>query len=386
MTLPPWPHHEQDEIDAVVEILRTGRTNQWTGDTVRQFEAACEDWFGLTHALAVANGTVAIELALRGLEIGPGDDVLVSSRSFVASATMPLLVGAMPVFADVSIEHGNVTVETLEAARTPATRCAIVVHLCGWPCDMSKIMAWANQHGISVIEDCAQAHGAQVSGHSVGSFGQASAFSFCQDKIMTTGGEGGLVAFRDQAAADRAWAWRDHGKIRAEAMSNPTAFSSFRWLAAGPGTNLRMTAMQAAIGLVQLEKLADWQTRRAANAAVLRTAFDSCRGLHVPWPDGDCKHAWYQLTCLVDDELIIGRDSLLKPLREAGWPVRSGACPELYLERVFANHRPATSLPVAAELGRRSLTFPVHPTCDHDDMTQMATALTRRINCPPATN
>lgn len=373
MNLPPWPSHEQDEIDAVVEVLKSGRTNQWTGATVSQFETACATKFSLNHSLAVANGTVAIELALRGLGIGSGDDVLVSSRSFVASASMPMMVAAQPVFADVEMHSGNVTVETLEAARTPNTRCAIVVHLCGWPCDMPAIMEWAHKHNILVIEDCAQSHGAAIAGKGLGSFGHAAAFSFCQDKIMTTGGEGGLVAFQQQKAYERAWTWRDHGKLRAESMSAPPSPTPFRWLAAELGTNFRMTGMQAAIGLVQLGKLDSWQQQREANAATLRASLLEITGLMFPWPQEDHRHAWYQATCVLDERM--NRDALLSSLRSDGWPVRSGTCPELYRERVFGDCRPTSLRSVASELGHRSLIMPVHPTCNPADMDRLGAAV-----------
>ncbi len=373
MNLPPWPSHEQDEIDAVVEVLKSGQTNQWTGATVSQFETACATKFSLNYSLAVANGTVALELALRGLGIGSGDDVLVSSRSFIASASMPMMVAAQPVFADVEMHSGNVTVETLEAARTPNTRCAIVVHLCGWPCDMPAIMEWAHKHNILVIEDCAQSHGAAIAGKSLGSFGHAAAFSFCQDKIMTTGGEGGLVAFRNADAYERGWTWRDHGKHRREATTSPQSPTPFRWLAAELGTNLRMTGMQAAIGLVQLGKLDSWRARREANATALRQTFSKVDGLSVPWPADDLTHGWYQATCLTSE--AIDRDGVLALLRADGWPVRSGTCPELYQERVFDGLAPVDSLAGAAELGRRSLILPVHPTCNVEDMERLAKAI-----------
>ena len=377
MSLPPWPHHGIDEIDAVVAILQSGRTNQWTGSTVADFEQAFALKFSLNHALAVANGTVALEFALRGLGIGAEDDVLVSSRSFVASASMPLMVGAQPVFADIDLNSGNVTVETLEAARTPRTRCAIVVHLCGWPCDMPSIMKWASEHNILIIEDCAQAHGAAVAKQSVGSFGHAAAFSFCQDKIMSTGGEGGLLAFREQESYDRAWTWRDHGKLRQEALAQLQIPTPFRWLAAELGTNGRMTAMQAAIGLAQLRKLDQWRAQREANAHALADMLAECENIIFPWPNPNLMHAWYQATCLLDESL--NRDKLLAAIRHDGWPIRSGTCPELYQERLFERYRPDRQMHGARCLGKRSLMLPVHPTCNTDDMVRMGSALLSAI-------
>ena len=200
-----WPFYADDEIEAVNAVLRSGRVNQWTGPEVFEFEQACAARFGGGRAIALANGSVALELALRAFGIGPGDEVVVSPRSFVASVSCVSLVGATPIFADVDPDSGNITAESVSRVLTDRTRAIIPVHLAGWPADVPGMMDLVRGRDIKVIEDCAQAHGAEIGGESVGSFGDAAAFSFCQDKIISTGGEGGLLTVKDESAWQ--WAW-----------------------------------------------------------------------------------------------------------------------------------------------------------------------------------
>ncbi len=278
-----WPVFEQDEVDAAVAVLRSGKVNQWTGDKVVAFEQAYERLVGRGRAVAVANGTLALELALRALGIGPGDEVVVTPRSFVASAGCVRLVGATPVFADVDRASGNITAASISPVLTSRTRAIIPVHLGGWPADMAEIMALARPRGIRVIEDCAQAHGAQIGGTPVGSFGDAAVFSFCQDKIISTGGEGGLALFQDPDAYRWAWSYKDHGKNRAK-VDRPQAEPGFKWVHDRIGTNWRMLELSAAIGLVQLAKLEDWRAARTRNAAIWADAMGQVDGLRVPAP------------------------------------------------------------------------------------------------------
>lgn len=377
---PHWPTHAEDEIAAAVRVLRSGRTNQWTGPDVHDFEDAFAKYIGVDHALAVSNGTFALELALRGLGIGSGDKVLVTSRSFVASASAPMLVGAVPVFADVDECTGNVTADTLEAAWSPDVCAVIVVHLAGLPCRMASIVEWAEKRNVLLIEDCAQAHGASVNGKRVGSFGDSAAFSFCQDKIMTTGGEGGMTLFTNREAFEQAWSWRDHGKVWQElfgAIARPVV-KHFRWVADELGTNGRLTGTQAALGHCQLGKLDDWIAKRSENAHTFRDCVVDVPWISIPWPSNEVVHAWYQLPCLIEaDSEYQLRDRLLDRLIAEGWPVRSGPCPEIYREQVFASQPglPMDVLPNAASLGCRSIMVPVHPSADAADMKRLASAI-----------
>ncbi len=361
----PWPHFAEDEIAAVAEVLRSGRVNQWTGTRVAAFEQACADRFSMPHAVAVANGSLALELALRAHGIGPGDEVIVTSASFVASASCVPLVGATPVFADVERASQNISAATVEPLITEKTRAVIPVHLAGWPVDMDPIMALAERYGFVVIEDCAQAHGAALGNRPVGSLGHAAAFSFCQDKIMTTGGEGGMVLFRDAAARRRAWSYKDHGKDW-EAMHNPDARPGFRYVHVGIGSNWRLTEMQAAIGLVQLTKLDGWLAKRAANAAIWTRELGQCPALRVPAvPDG-VTHAFYKYCVFLEPQQLkpgVTRDQVLAALLDAGLDAGSGFCPEIYCEQAFADLK-TEPRPVSRALGETSLMFKVHPTLD----------------------
>lgn len=375
MSFPPWPHYEEDEIEAAADVLRSGRVNYWTGETVKAFERAYAAHLGLPHALAVANGTLALELALEAFGVGAGDEVLVPSCSFVASASCVLMRGARPVFCDLEREGQVVSVATLEAARTPQTRAAIVVHLSGFVADMPAIMAWAEAHGITVIEDCAQAHGARLGGRPAGSFGHGAAFSFCQDKIISTGGEGGLFATADEAAFRRAWSFSQHGKSY-EGVFERQHPPGFRWLVDSVGTNWRLTAPQAAIGLRQLEKLPAWRAARAANAQLLFEALGDRVRLDEHPPG--LEHAFYRASCYLPEGRGPGpRDALVAAVQAAGWPIQIGTCPEIYRERLFQDRglAPPERLPAAQALGETSLWVWVHPTIDEETMRRYAGAI-----------
>lgn len=359
-----WPYYAEDEIEAVADVLRSGRVNQWTSDTVFAFERACTERFGGGNGIALTNGSVALELALRAFGIGPGDEVVVTPRTFVASAGCVRLVGATPVFADVDRDSGNLTAEAIEAVVTARTKAVIPVHLAGWPADMPAIMAMAQRRGIKVIEDCAQAQGAEVDGRSVGSFGESAAFSFCQDKIISTGGEGGFTSFRDRSEWEWAWSFKDHGKSWAK-VNEPSPQPGFRWLHDSVGTNWRLTGPQAAIGLLQLRKLDDWRMLRTRNAAIWADALAAVPGLRVPRATGRFRHAFYKFYAYVDigPGTAAARDEILREAVKAGLRIFSGSCSEVYLEKAFAD-LPRHELPIARELGEASLMMEVHPTLD----------------------
>ena len=206
-------------------------------------------WCGTAHAVALGNGTLALDAALKALSIGSGDEVVVTPRTFIASVSCVVNAGAVPVFADVEPESGNISARTIASVVTKRTKAVICVHLAGWPCDMDPIMALAKACGFKVIEDCAQAHGARYKNRSVGSLGHIGAWSFCQDKIMTTGGEGGMVTTNDRALWSRVWSLKDHGK-NLEAVHERAHSPGFRWVHDSFGSNWRMLEVQAAIGRI----------------------------------------------------------------------------------------------------------------------------------------
>ena len=363
-----WPCYEPDEIEAVVEVLRSGKVNQWTGPEVFAFEDACSERFGGHKGIAVANGSVALELALRAFALGPGDEVIVSPRSFVASAYCAMLVGATPVFADVDPDSGNITAATIKDVLSERTRAIIPVHLAGWPADVPAILNLVRDRDIRIIEDCAQAHGALIDGRSVGSFGDAAAFSFCQDKIISTGGEGGFTLFKEESALEWAWSFKDHGKNHAKVADRSAPAGQFRWVHDQIGTNWRLTGPQAAIGLRQLQKLDRWSTIRTRNAEIWARSLRAVAGLRVPMPNGNSvRHSFYKLYSYIDNgsdqEASEIRAEILARSAQSGLRVFSGSCSEIYLERSFA-HLAAPDCPVARSLGARSLMVEVHPTLD----------------------
>lgn len=379
-TLAPWPTYSEEEVEAVSRVLRSGQVNYWTGDECRHFEREFAAWTGTTHAVAVANGTLALDLALHALGIGPGDEVIVTPRTFIASTSCVVNAGAVPVFADVEPDSGNISARTIEGVLTERTRAVICVHLAGWPCDIDPIMALAERHGLKVIEDCAQAHGSRYKGRSVGSIGHVGAWSFCQDKIMTTGGEGGMVTTNDPNLWARMWAFKDHGK-NYEAVYERQHPPGYRWLHESFGTNWRMLEMQGVIGRIQLTRMADWTARRTAIAQ--RLAEVACRfpeALRVPLPAEGGTHAFYRFYAYVRPEgLKAGwtRDRIIEELGKLGVPAFQGSCSEVYLEKAFegTGWRPAERLPVARELGGTSLMFLTHPTITGAELDRVADAL-----------
>ncbi len=362
----PWPSFADDEIDAATKVLRSGQVNYWTGGLGRAFEEAYAAHTDTKYAIAVANGTVALELALHAFRIGSGDEVITPSRTYIASASCIVMRGALPVVVDVDPVSQTIAPAAIRAAITPRTRAIVVVHLAGWPCDMDSIMAIADEFDLKVIEDCAQAHGASYRGRPVGSIGHAGAFSFCQDKIISTGGEGGMLTTNDQAAFERAWAYKDIGRSY-DAVYRRTHPPGFRWLTESFGTNWRLTEMQAAIGLLQLQKLQGWTEKRTERALMLTSAFMTIPALRLTVPPPYVRHAYYKYYVFVEpDQLAPGwdRDRIVAELLARGVPCFTGSCSEIYLEKAFDTiaSKPASRLPVARRLGETSLMFMVHPT------------------------
>lgn len=373
-----WPIYAEDEIAAVTDVLRAGRVNSLHhGERCRKFEERFATLCDMPHAIAVANGTLALEVSLRALGIGPGDEVIVPARSFVASASCVVACGAKPIFADIDPVTQGLNANLVAAQLTPRTRAIIVVHLGGHPADVAEIAVLAKQYDIKLIEDCAQAHGATLLGKPVGSFGDAAAFSFCTDKIMSTGGEGGMAMFRDEAPALQAWSLKDHGKDRLAAKS-PHNTHGFRWLHARCGSNYRLTEMQAAIGLVQLEKLDRWLDIRRRNAAVLQAELVGCPALRLIEPHSDVGHAYYKYYAFVRPETLRSgwhRNRIVEEAWISGVPCQTGICPEIYRERAFAGLGPSKSLPIAHELGRTSIMLPVDPTLSEASCSAMGSVL-----------
>ena len=377
---PPWPSFNLEEAEAVHGVLLSNKVNYWTGEECRRFEQEFAAWIEAPHAVSLNNGTVALELALRGLGIRPGDEVIVTPRTFLASVSCVVTAGAIPVFADVCRDTQNITAETIARVITPRSRVIIPVHLAGMPCDMDPIMDLATSHGLNVIEDCAQAHGARYKGRSVGTIGDIGAWSFCQDKIMTTGGEGGMVTMRNRALWSAIWSAKDHGKSWEAVHKHPKG-QGFRWLHESFGTNGRMLEMQAVIGRIQLRRMAEWTAIRRRNAEDIWNAAGRVAGLRVPILQSWAEHGAYKAYVFVEPAALKSnwsRDRIVAEVNALGVPCYTGSCPEVYLEKAFegTSWGPPSRLPVAKELGETSLMFLVHPTLKKTNIEQTCDALT----------
>jgi dTDP-4-amino-4,6-dideoxygalactose transaminase len=366
----PWPYLAEEEIQAAMKVLRSGKVNYWTGYEGRLFEKEFAEFTGCKHAVALANGTVALEIALRALGVGPGDEVITTARTFIASASCAVALGARPVIADVDRDSQNPTAYTIGEVLTRRTKAIVAVHLAGWPCEMDDILALARQHGLKVVEDCAQAQGARYKGRPLGSLGDVAAFSFCQDKIMTTGGEGGMLTTNDDNIWQRAWSYKDHGKSYDAVYARQHA-PGFRWLHESFGTNGRMTEMQSAIGRISLRRVPQWLERRRRSASLLDENLAGLPGLRVVRPPREIEHAYYKYYAFVRPEALRpgwDRDRIMQAINAKGVPCTVGSCSEIYLEKAFAGLYPDERLPVAKELGETSLMFMVHPTLSDEDI------------------
>lgn len=376
----PWPCFTREESNAVRNVLLSNKVNYWTGNEGKLFEQEFAQWCGTKYAIAVANGTVALEAALKAVDITEGDEVIVPPRTFVATASSVANMGAKPVFADIDLKSGNITADSIKEKLSEKTKAIICVHLAGWPCDMDPIREIADKQNILIIEDCAQAHGATYKGKCVGSLGDIAAWSFCQDKIMTTGGEGGMVTTSNENFWKKVWAYKDHGK-NYDTVYHKDHPPGFRWLHESFGTNIRMTEMQAAIGRIQLTKMSEWHKTRKQNAEKIRT---TCKRyshiLDTPYPDETIQHACYKFYVYVKPEnLPLGwdRDRIMNEITKQGIPCFSGSCSEVYLEKAFQNTglAPDHHLPNARQLGETSLMFLVHPTITPKEIADTCTAI-----------
>ena len=383
-TFAPWPSFSEEEGEAIKNVLLSNKVNYWTGDECRSFEKEFAEWSGVNYSIALANGTLALEVALRALNIGPGDEVIVTPRTFIASISCVVNVGATPIFADVDLNSGNITAENISKVLTSNTKGIVCVHFGGWPCDMDPIMALASVHNIKVIEDCAQAHGAIYKGRSVGSIGHIGAWSFCQDKVMTTGGEGGMVTTNDETLWRKMWAYKDHGKSY-EAIYEKEHPPGFRWVHESFGSNFRMIEIQAAIGRIQLKRMSEWSAKRNEITLSILKAFESFKAIRIPnfkcnrdcLKDcsslSQCQHAQYKCYVYVDNANLKegwSRDRIIQEIEMQGVPCFQGGCSEVYLEKAFECTSFATQnrLPIARMLGDTSLMFLVHPTLTQENI------------------
>lgn len=375
----PWPSYTDAEKQAVMAVLESNKVNYWTGQQGRTFEKKFAAFCDCEHAIVVANGTVALDLAWVALDLPKGSEVIVTSRTFLASISSIVLAGLKPVFADVDCDTQNISVDTIKPLLNEKTSAILCVHLAGWPCEMDDILDLASAHNLKVVEDCAQAHGAKYKGRSVGSFGDIAAWSFCQDKIMTTAGEGGMVTTNNKEYWSKMWSYKDHGKSW-EAIYEKQHPPGFRWLHESFGTNWRMTEMQAAVGLIQLQRMTDWQETRERYSQKIFATAKSFSALRVPEIPDYVQHAYYKCYFFVEQENLKpgwDRDRIMQAINDQQVPCFSGSCSEVYNELAFEGTglRPDSPLPNAKLLGQTSLMFLVHPTLTEEEIERTCEAI-----------
>ena len=382
MNFPNWPFFEEDEITAVQKVLLSGKVNYWTGNIGRLFEKNFSDFSSCKYSVAVANGSLALTAAYMSLGLSFGDEIITTSRTFIATSSTALLLGIKPVFADLDYLSGNINAKTIEPLITKKTKAIAVVHIAGWPADMYNILKLARKYNLKILEDCSQAHGAKIDGRSVGSFGDVATWSFCQDKIISTGGEGGIITTNNEDIFDFLFSIKDHGKSL-KSIEKYKNKEGFKWVHDRLGNNFRLTEIQSQIGLIQLSKLENWVDLRNRNANILiQTLFD-INTIRVPVPEDNIKHAYYKFYFFLAQNKSVTeiKDKIIKDIKDKGFPAFHGGCSEIYLEKVFRdlNLGPKKRLPIAKELGETGIMLLVHPSINEVTMYNYASVVRKSI-------
>ncbi|MDA8840899.1 DegT/DnrJ/EryC1/StrS aminotransferase family protein [Gammaproteobacteria bacterium] len=374
-----WPSFSAGESKIVSDVLRSNKVNYLFGDNGAKFEKGFSDFSQTKYALAVANGTLALDLCLRSLHLKKGDEVLVTSRSYVASASSIALLGAVPVWCDVDLNSQNIDISEIEKNYSKKTRAILCVHFAGFPCDMDKITSFAKSKNIFVIEDCAQAHGARLNGRSVGSFGHISAWSFCNDKIMSLGGEGGMVTTNSKHFHQFISSFNNHGKNLKKYYSSKK-HKNFPYIHDSLGSNYRLTEMQSALGIYQLSKMKSWHALRKRNAQVFIDSVADLKIAITPTISSSIQHAWYKLYITLDPKLFkksISREFVIENLNQHLVPCSFGGSGEIYREKAFKNisYLKSGTLKNASFLEKNSIILQVHPTISINEIKRRAKIL-----------
>ena len=370
-----YPKFNKNSIKKVQAVLKSGKVNYWTGNECKQFEKEFSTYIGNKYSVAVSNGSVALEIVLRALNLKKGDRVIVTPRSFIISASCVLNVGLIPIFADVD-NNGNLSIEGIKKKYNNSVKAIIVVHLNGLSCDLDPILNFTRKKNIYLIEDCSQAHGAMYKGKKVGSYGDISTWSFCQDKIISTGGEGGMISTNNKKLWLNCWSLKDHGKNHHSCFIKKHK-TGFRWLQDYKGSNYRMTEIQAALGREQLKTL----DKQIYKRNIIVNLY--LRGLKEYYQKFDildkpdfknkscclknksctkCGHAYYRLNLFINVKKI-NQIELLEKLNNKKINCGIGACPEIYREKIFKKLKlcPKKRLVKAKILGETSIVFPINP-------------------------
>ena len=336
-----WPQFDENAIQAVEAVLRSGKVNYWTGKRGMEFEKQFAEWQGSRYAISVATGTAALHVALNTLGIGPGDEVIVPSYTFIATSFSVVQAGAIPRFADVNLDDHCLSIESAEKLVTKRTRAIMPVHLYGNVCDMDKINTFAKRHKLYVIEDNAEAFGGIYKGKKTGTLSHIAGCSFCQNKTFTTGGEGGMVTTDDEDLAWKARSFRDHGYDVKQRLSLLELEQKLPYIHNMIGWNYRMTEMQSAIGLAELARMDTWNMpRRRRNAQILVNALKTSRRIkYFPIDTPERQNGWYVLAFSLDVEnMKCDIQQFVAAVSAEGAPVWKVFWPQCHTERAFQEH------------------------------------------------
>jgi len=372
-----WPSYSDEEIDLVCSILKSGKVNYWSGDVGRKFEEEFAVYTGNDHAIACANGTVALIMAYKAVGVDEESEVITTPRTFVATSSAAAMCGASLRYADVDYWSGCITAKSIEPLVTDRTKCVSVVHLGGHPGDIESIARLCKEKGISLIEDCSQAHGASVNGKIVGSFGDIGVWSFCQDKIISTGGEGGMVATSNELYAERMFQMKDHGRNRRQVGASSKTSASFKWTVESIGMNYRLTEMQSALGRYQLKRLEHNLRRRQDIADVYEEILGSCSEFRFPSLKENERCAYYRFYVYCQGANSGERRNwLIEEMQKHGYSVNVGSCPEVWREKGLKQYtQQVSSLRYAQMLGETSIALPISHLMSNEDAASIAEAL-----------
>jgi dTDP-4-amino-4,6-dideoxygalactose transaminase len=337
-----WPNFDEKAIKSVENVLRSGKVNYWTGPKGMEFEKKYAEWQGSKYAISVATGTAALHVALTAMGIGPGDEVIVPSYTFIASSFSIIQAGAIPRFADVNIDDHCISIESAERLVNERTRVIMPVHLYGNVCDMDKIRTFANKHKLLIIEDNAEAFGGSYKGKKTGTLGDIAGCSFCQNKTFTTGGEGGMVTTDNEEYAWTARSFRDHGYDVKTRLSLLELEQKLPYIHNMVGWNYRMTEMQSAIGLAELERMDSWNmpSRRRNAKIIIERIKDLPQVLYTPVDTEERRNGWYVMAFSLDIENM---NCNIREFADAA--VAEGATvwkvfwPQCHTEQAFQQHK-----------------------------------------------
>ena len=361
-----WPFITDKMCSEVNKILKSGKLNQWNNNKVNEFEKKFSEYINSNYAVAVFNGTVALELCIKTLDLKLNDEVIVTPRTFIASGSCCAWLGLKPVFVDVDINSQNITLDSIKSAITEKTKAVILVHLAGWPCELEEIVNFCRNKGIYIIEDCAQAHGAKYNNKSVGTWGDINAWSFCQDKIITTGGEGGMVTTNNADLYKRAWSLKDHGKDY-DTVFNKEHPPGFRWLHKNIGTNWRMMPIQAVIGIEALNLLDDWVNHRRMIANIYNENLKDISGVRLTLPPENIYHSYYKYYFFIESaNFNISRDEIIDKINDKNIFCQVGSCSEIYKEIALQDFKPSKKLINAKKLFETAILLKCDPTITKD--------------------